>query len=115
MGVIPRLPGSHHGTKQAATDKILAVRAYFENINGPFDQCDLFFTHDSFPGYYWLFPTGQGVANVGVGMVLETLPKNETHLNELLTNLVAQDRGLSKRIGNGKIVGKIFGLALIYI
>ncbi|MGB0787915.1 MAG: geranylgeranyl reductase family protein [Marinirhabdus sp.] len=102
----------HHGTKPAANDKILAVRAYYENINGPDDQCDLFFTQDSFPGYYWLFPTGNGKANIGVGMVLETLPKNETHLNELLTSLIAKDKGLSARIGNGKAIGKIVGWPL---
>lgn len=102
----------HHGTKPSATDKILAVRAYYENINGPDDQCDLFFIQDSFPGYYWLFPTGNGNANIGVGMVLETLPKNETHLNELLNTLITKDKGLSARIGNGKVVGKIAGWPL---
>lgn len=102
----------HHGTKPSGADKILAVRAYYENINGPEDQCDLYFTQDSFPGYYWLFPTGKGQANVGVGMVLETLPKNETHLNELLNTLISKDKGLSDRIGNGTPKGKIVGWPL---
>ncbi len=102
----------HHGTKPSAFDKILAVRAYYENINGPEDQCDLYFTQDSFPGYYWLFPTGNGKANIGVGMILETLPKNNTHLNELLNTLIQKDKGLSARIGNGKPNGKIVGWPL---
>jgi len=102
----------YHGVKPSATDKILAVRAYYKHINGPQDQCDLFFTKDSFPGYYWLFPTGNGKANIGVGMVLETLPKNETHLNELLNTLINKDKSLSARIGNGQAVGKIAGWPL---
>lgn len=102
----------YHGGKPSTFDKILAVRAYYEGINGPDDQCDLYFTEDSFPGYYWLFPTGKGKANIGVGMVLETLPKNETHLKELLAKLIAKDKGLSKRIGNGKAIGKIAGWPL---
>lgn len=100
------------GTKPSTFDKILAVRAYYEGINGPEDQCDLYFTEDSFPGYYWLFPTGKGKANIGVGMVLETLPKNDTHLKELLTTLITKDKGLSERIGDGKRKGKITGWPL---
>lgn len=101
-----------YGTKPSNTDRILAVRAYYEGIDGPDDQCDLYFTQESFPGYYWLFPTGKGTANIGVGMVMETLPKNETHLNELLTSLIQKDKSLSKRIGNGKPTGKIVGWPL---
>jgi geranylgeranyl reductase family protein len=98
--------------KQSNFNKILAVRAYFENINGPDDQCDLYFTQKSFPGYHWVFPTGNGNANIGIGMVMETLPKNETHLKELLTSLIENDKGLSKRIGKGKAIGKIAGFPL---
>lgn len=101
-----------YGTKPSNFDRILAVRAYYEGIDGPDDQCDLYFTEESFPGYYWLFPTGNGTANIGVGMVMETLPKNETHLNELLTSLIRKDKSLSKRIGNGKPTGKIVGWPL---
>ena len=101
-----------HGNKPSSFDKILAVRAYYEDINGPADQCDLYFTQESFPGYHWFFPTGNGKANVGVGMLMETLPKNDTHLKELLITLVKNDKGLSKRIGNGKLISKIEGFPL---
>lgn len=101
-----------YGSKPSNFDRILAVRAYYENISGPQDQCDLYFTEKSFPGYYWLFPTGNNKANIGVGMVMETLPKNETHLNELLTRLIEEDESLKVRIGGGKPVGKIQGWPL---
>ncbi|WP_459212052.1 geranylgeranyl reductase family protein [Aquimarina rhabdastrellae] len=101
-----------HGQKPSDFDRILAVRAYYEGIEGPQDRCDLFFTEESFPGYYWLFPTGNGNANIGVGMVLKTLPQNDTHLKELLTALIQKDKSLSARVGNGQIKGKIQGWPL---
>lgn len=93
-------------------DRIVAVRAYYEGVEGDEDRCDLFFSSESFPGYYWLFPTGHGRANVGVGMVLETLPPTQGKLSELLEDLIAKDPGLKDRLGNARLEGKIVGFPL---
>ena len=93
-------------------DRIIAVRAYYEGDAGPADQADLFFSAQSFPGYYWLFPTGNGQANVGVGMVLETLPPTSDHLRELLLDLVQRDEALRGRLEHGSIMGKVVGWPL---
>jgi len=53
------------GTVPPRQDRILAVRAYFDDVSGPADQADICLCTDSFPGYYWLFPAGGGQANVG--------------------------------------------------
>jgi flavin-dependent dehydrogenase len=68
-----------HGRAASKKERILAVRAYFEGVEGEADQADLYFSSDSFPGYYWLFPTGENTANVGVGMLQETLPPATEH------------------------------------
>jgi len=101
-----------NGKKHPKESKILAVRAYYDNVNGPEDRADLFFTESTFPGYYWLFPMGNKQANIGVGMVMETLPKSEKHLKEMLQELIANDPGLSARMKNGKLVGKVEGWPL---
>jgi geranylgeranyl reductase family protein len=88
-------------------DLIIGVRAYFENINSPEDRADLYFSSETFPGYYWLFPTGNGGANVGVGMLYKTLPRNNRHLKELLLQLISEDTCLKSRIGDGKLQGKV--------
>ena len=93
-------------------DRIIAVRAYYEDDEGPEDQADLYFAAESFPGYYWLFPTGGGRANVGVGMVLETLPPTSDHLRELLLALVESDSALRARLGGAHIAGKVVGWPL---
>lgn len=98
------------GTGRA--DRILAVRAYYEGVDGPADRSDLFFTADSFPGYCWLFPTSATEANVGVGMLLETLPPTTEHIRELLIRLVESDRALRARLGRATLTGKIVGWPL---
>ena len=42
-------------------DRIIAIRGYFEDVQGPADRADLYFASDSFPGYCWVFPSGKGV------------------------------------------------------
>jgi geranylgeranyl reductase family protein len=92
--------------------RIVAVRAYYEGVAGPSDRCDLFFTGSSFPGYGWLFPTGPGTANVGVGMLLDTLPPSDEHLRELLLRLVAEDAALGARLAQARLAGKVVGWPL---
>jgi geranylgeranyl reductase family protein len=93
-------------------DRIIAVRAYFDGVAGDEDRCDLFFSSESFPGYYWLFPTGGGRANVGVGMVLDTLPPTEAKLSLLLESLIEKDPALRARLGGARIDGRIVGWPL---
>jgi geranylgeranyl reductase family protein len=100
------------GYGPSRTDRIFAVRAYYDGVEGPSDQAELYFAGESFPGYYWLFPTGETSANVGVGMVLETVPPTTEHLRELLTKLIAQDAAMSRRMRNATPTSKIVGWPL---
>ncbi|MBC7874801.1 MAG: geranylgeranyl reductase family protein [Ferruginibacter sp.] len=100
------------GSKHASKNKMLAVRAYFDRTEGPGSRADVYYSSGSFPGYYWFFPTGKTTANVGIGMVLETFPENQMHLNDLLKDIIEKDPAFRRRIGNGVIQGKITGWPL---
>ena len=100
------------GAAPPKQDRILAVRAYAEGVSGPADRADLFFSSASFPGYYWLFPTGDGVANVGLGMLLDTTPPSNQHLRVLLEDLLRTDAGLAARMQRATPVGRIAGWPL---
>ena len=75
------------GQPPSSADRIIAIRGYFKDVEGPPNQADLHFNKESFPGYCWLFPTGKNQANVGVGMVLDTIPSGN-RLKELLNHLI---------------------------
>ena len=100
------------GTMPPRQDRILAVRAYFDNVVGPPGRADICLCSDSFPGYSWLFPCGGGQANVGVGMVVSTYPQTGRNLRELLLRLIAADPALRHRLRGARIRGKILGCPL---
>ncbi len=92
--------------------RIIAVRGYYTGVNGRADRADLYFSEQSFPGYTWVFPNGDGEANVGVGMALQTVPRTTQHLRELLLELVRRDRALGERLDGARLEGKIVGWPL---
>ncbi|MGD0223978.1 MAG: geranylgeranyl reductase family protein [Terriglobia bacterium] len=101
------------GVPPPRRDRIVAVRAYFEAVEGPQDQADLYFSASTFPGYCWVFPTGGTSANVGVGTLLETWPPTKhLQLNQLLTGIIAADTALGFRLSTARLVGKIAGWPL---
>lgn len=92
--------------------RVVAIRAYYENVAGPMDRCDVHYSHTAFPGYCWLFPSGHGCANVGLGMLSETTPSHEEKLSGLLEQAVEQDSGLRERLANSTLVAKFTGAPL---
>jgi len=101
------------GSAPPRGDRIVAVRAYYENVAGAADQLDLYFTSRAFPGYYWLFPTGNGEANVGLGMALETIPERDETPAALLNRLIEKDLALSARLKDARLRGKVMGWPLM--
>jgi geranylgeranyl reductase family protein len=103
-----------NGNKPSEAYQLLGLRAYYEDVNGPSDRCDIFFTKDNFPGLFWFFPTGPNTANVGSAMIGSTLPQNQNHVKTLLNNQIKNNKNFADRIGNGKIKGKIQGWPLTF-
>ncbi len=50
---------------------ILAARAYFEGLDPKDDLLDFYFDDVIRPGYGWVFPLGDGTANVGAGFLAQ--------------------------------------------
>jgi geranylgeranyl reductase family protein len=100
------------GTVPPRQDRIVAVRAYFDDVGGPVGRADIYVGAGSFPGYAWLFPCGGGLANVGVGTVVSTYPQTGRNLRELLLALIAEDAAARHRLCGARIRGKILGCPL---
>ena len=48
-------------------------REYWNNVEGlegNEGQIEIHFVDEVIPGYFWLFPVGDGVVNVGIGMLI---------------------------------------------
>jgi geranylgeranyl reductase family protein len=101
------------GSAPPRRDRFIAARAYFSNVDGPDDQLDLYFDRSCYPGFYWLFPTGNGEANVGLGLALETWPAHNLTPAALLRRLMRDDAALAARLRNARPRGKIVGWPLM--
>ena len=95
------------GEKLKPENKIVAVRAYYENLDCHSTQAELFFSSKCFPGYFWFFPTSATTANVGIGMMLESFPKEQKNLQTLLMDMIENDLSFKAIIGKGKIVNRV--------
>jgi geranylgeranyl reductase family protein len=100
------------GAAALRVDRIVALRAYFEGVRGPVDRADLYFSADSFPGYCWVFPSAHDSANVGIGVVLDTLPPMPEHLRELLQSHLDHDAAIGRRLKGARLVGRVVGWPL---
>lgn len=101
-----------HGAKNSDEFQLLGLRAYYENIQGPTDRVDIYFTGESFPGIYWLFPKGESGANIGMAMVSDTLPYKASKVRSMLATHINDNNFIKERIGDGKIEGNIDGWML---
>lgn len=56
------------GVMKRPPNVVRAVRGYWENVPGAEDAFEFYFDRQLPYGYGWLFPLGQGRANVGIGL-----------------------------------------------
>jgi geranylgeranyl reductase family protein len=96
---------------QNSKNIILALRAYYEGIEGDPSRAELFFDKSYFPGYGWLFPLGQGRANVGLGMVMDVQRRCQINLRHRFMDWVETDPAARARLGNARL-GRIVGWPL---
>lgn len=52
-----------------------AFRVYFEGVTGMTNDIEIHFVEGLIPGYFWIFPLDNGLANVGSGMIETDLQK----------------------------------------
>jgi flavin-dependent dehydrogenase len=89
-----------------------ALRAYFEGVSGDSAQVDILFGKAFFPGYAWIFPLGEGRANVGMGMVMDPNRPERVNLRERFAHWLEHDRAAKARLHDARLVGRIVGWPL---
>lgn len=90
----------------------LALRAYYENVEGLTDGIELHFVKGLIPGYFWIFPLPNKAANVGVGMVVSDMKAQKVNLKEAMLKIIAENPLFKDRFKDAKLVGDIRGWML---
>ena len=77
----------------------LAIRCYYKNVSGLSDQIELHYIDELRPGYFWLFPAGDGIANIGLGLLKSDIKKSKKNLVKYL-DIVTESKAFKKRFKN---------------
>ena len=59
------------------------------------------------PGYFWIFPLENGIANVGVGMMMEDVKKHGTDLGRAMDDVIRNNPLFKERFANAKMVSPL--------
>lgn len=89
---------------------IASVRAYFNGVAGvESDKTEMFMNKDFLPGYFWIFPVADGMANVGFGMVSKDVAERKVNLKTAMYEFIEAVPELKHRFKNAKEEGKLEG------
>ena len=61
----------------------VATRGYYRGLDVAPRTVEVHFVRESLPGFLWVFPTGDGIANVGVGVVHRDLKRRRVSLRDV--------------------------------
>ena len=81
------------GVLKAKPRTMVAIRQYVAPLPGTQDTWHLHFSRATLPGYGWIFPAGNGIANVGIGLEHR---RGGVPLAQLLTRYL--DSAVARRI-----------------
>ncbi|MDQ7054454.1 MAG: geranylgeranyl reductase family protein [candidate division KSB1 bacterium] len=87
---------------------VIATRAYYRGVKNMTDAIEIHFVKDILPGYFWIFPLDNGLANVGLGMLHGKIKKR--HINLRQAHIAAtQSPYFRERFEDAELVGGIHG------
>ncbi|MCI0396011.1 MAG: NAD(P)/FAD-dependent oxidoreductase [Chloroflexi bacterium] len=86
--------------KHQDVHRAVALRAYVDDIEEIPYEVEFYLYKEILPGYAWIFPLGEGQANVGLGMRLDKFRQSGQSLEELLA-LFLEMPLIKKRLKHG--------------
>lgn len=86
----------------------IAIRCYYSGVEGLTDQIELHYISEVNPGYLWLFPAGDNIANIGIGLSKNDAKKEKRTLRQILDQVTQSDY-FKDRFKNAKQLEKPIG------
>ena len=82
-------------------------REYWRNVKGcegGVGDIEIHFVDSVVPGYFWIFPVNDEVANVGIGMVIGLLKKEKKKLKALQKDVIENHPLFKERFANSEMI-----------
>ena len=89
---------------------LVAIRCYQRNVAGLSDRIELHYVSAVTPGYFWIFPLENGLANVGIGMLASVMKRKHVNLVEALQTTL-RDPFFAPRFADAVPIEKPIGVA----
>jgi geranylgeranyl reductase family protein len=86
--------------------RAIALRAYIRDLEVFPRQVEFFLYNEILPGYAWIFPTGDGEANIGLGMRLDRFRQLDGDLKQMLQTFLGLP-DIRKRVRRGGEIDKV--------
>ena len=92
----------------------VGLRAYYKGVTGFHENgyIELHFLPEVLPGYLWIFPLPNGMANVGIGMLSDRIREKKINLREEMLNALKNNPNIKLRFTNAVATEKIQGWGL---
>lgn len=80
------------------------LRQYYQGVTGFTEDSliELHFIRDILPGYFWIFPLPNGMANVGIGMRSDIVIKKKIQLRQLFHQIIHTHPDIEPRFRNAE-------------
>lgn len=89
--------------------ELVAIRQYLAGDAGPVDRIEIHFERHITPGYTWIFPVGDGHANVGTGTFTQRVRQDSIVLREILNRFASDSSVAQGRLAQAEPVGPARG------
>lgn len=86
----------------------IATRGYYRGLDVAPRTVEVHFFDETLPGFLWLFPTGDGITNVGLGLVHLDLKRRHVKLRDVHEAVLASPR-LRDRFRRAERIGEVHG------
>jgi geranylgeranyl reductase family protein len=89
------------------------VRAYYKNIEGlNEDVNEIYFIKEYSDSYFWIFPVGNHIYNVGFGLLSQTIADKQLNLRELFEDIIQNSPNLKERFRKAERLDKVKGFGI---
>lgn len=90
-----------------------AVRAYYKNVQDlESDKTEVYSLTKYLPGYFWVFPLPDNMANVGFGMLSKHISEKRLNLKTIFFDFIETHPVLRRKFAGSELVGKLQGFGL---
>jgi geranylgeranyl reductase family protein len=102
------------GFVNESPELILAVRGYYDGMQGLRDYVQVHFDQVPLPGYAWVFPLSETRANVGIGFWESRIPwrRSPTSARSVFDHFLANNPHMRSKMANASLDGRVQGFPL---